>query len=507
MRGGITRVDLHVHSSWSKRPSIWLMQKIGCPESFTAPETLYQIAKRRGMDLVTISDHNVLDGSLEVASAHEDAFLSEEVTTYFPADRCKVHVLVHDLTEKQHDDIQGVRENIFEFVDYLNAEKLRFCIAHPFAAVNDRLTVDHFEKLLLLFKVFELNGDHDSTVNDALRAVLSSLRAEDMERLADRHGIEPKFKEPWKKYLLGGSDDHSSLNIAGTYTEVVGDCGVQDYLDAVYSGCGNVIGGDSSPRVMAHTIYGITYQFYKNKFGLDKHVNKDVLLRFLDRSLQTGVTARAEGLLDRLFRGWKQSKSLAGETPGSVMDVLRHESTTMITEDEELRKTVEAGNEDNEKAKSAAWFHFVDKVSNKVLLHFGNHIFERFAGARLFDIFHSLGSAGALYSMLSPYFVSYAVYSTERSFSRTVLDRFVDNSAKRKSDGIKIAHFTDTYFEVNGVAKTLKKWLRLAQDSDRDLNIFTCSYDGHKGGRGVRAFEPVGVYSLPLYPEQKLFFP
>ena len=61
------RVDLHVHSKHSKRPSAWVLKKIGCPESFTEPLHLYRIAKNRGMTHVTISDHNSIDGALDIA--------------------------------------------------------------------------------------------------------------------------------------------------------------------------------------------------------------------------------------------------------------------------------------------------------------------------------------------------------------------------------------------------------------------------------------------------------
>ncbi len=44
-----------------------MLQKLGCAESYTDPRALYAIARERGMDLVTITDHNTLDGSLEIA--------------------------------------------------------------------------------------------------------------------------------------------------------------------------------------------------------------------------------------------------------------------------------------------------------------------------------------------------------------------------------------------------------------------------------------------------------
>ncbi|MGD9058062.1 MAG: glycosyl transferase, partial [Desulfobacterales bacterium] len=152
------RADLHVHSKYSQRPSQWFLQKIGCPESFTEPLDLYRIARNRGMTLVTITDHNRIDGALEIAHL-PGTFISEEVTSYFPEDQCKVHVLVYQITESQHEDIQNLRSNLYELVDYLQLEGIYYALAHPMYAVNDRLTIEHFEKCLLLFNNFELNGD------------------------------------------------------------------------------------------------------------------------------------------------------------------------------------------------------------------------------------------------------------------------------------------------------------------------------------------------------------
>lgn len=93
------KIDLHVHSKYSKRPSEWILKKLGCPESFTDPLHLYRIAKKRGMSAVTITDHNAIDGCLEIAHL-PDTFISEEVTTYFPEDGCKLHVLAYDVDEQ-----------------------------------------------------------------------------------------------------------------------------------------------------------------------------------------------------------------------------------------------------------------------------------------------------------------------------------------------------------------------------------------------------------------------
>ena len=112
------KADLHVHSKYSSRPSQWILKKLGCPESFTEPAYVYRRARAAGMDFVTVTDHNVIDGALEIAHL-PGAFVSEEVTAHFPEDKCKVHVLVYGITEGQHREIQRIRENVYELSAYL----------------------------------------------------------------------------------------------------------------------------------------------------------------------------------------------------------------------------------------------------------------------------------------------------------------------------------------------------------------------------------------------------
>ena len=91
-----TKVDLHVHSRYSNKPSYWALRKFRCPESFTSPQFIYETCKKIGMDYVTITDHNCIRGALEIAH-HPDTFISSELTAYFPEDGCKVHVVALDI--------------------------------------------------------------------------------------------------------------------------------------------------------------------------------------------------------------------------------------------------------------------------------------------------------------------------------------------------------------------------------------------------------------------------
>jgi hypothetical protein len=215
----VSRCDLHVHSKYSDRPSEWFLRRVGAPESFVDPREVYRNARQKGMDFVTISDHNCIKGALEIAHL-PGVFLSNEVTTYFPENGAKVHILVTGIDEEQFRMIQELRADIYRLQEYLMGEDIICSVAHVLFRVNGRLTIDQFERLLLLFPRFELiNGSRDRRAADLLGAILGSLTPEMIAEMADRQGIEPYGPHPWKKSLTAGSDDHSGAYPAGAFTK------------------------------------------------------------------------------------------------------------------------------------------------------------------------------------------------------------------------------------------------------------------------------------------------
>lgn len=504
------KIDLHVHSKYSKRPSQWVLQKLGCPESFTEPLQIYRTAKRRGMSLVTITDHNTLDGALEIAHL-PDTFVSEEITAYFPQDGCKIHVLAYQITEAQHRDIQLYRQNILELVDYLQQEDIPHVAAHALYSVNDRLKQAHIEQLMLLFKYFELNGARDDGQNQCLRRILNALNQDEIERLANKHDLAPKMAIPWEKYLTGGSDDHSGLNIARTCTELFmpadysADKAVEPAIQALKQGRTRVHSQPSSPQTMAHNLYGIAYQFYRNKFNLERHVNKDILLKFLDRSLRSEAETDDGGLFSRLYYFWNHRKRpRAGlGVPENLVELLREETRNFLQSNPQLLDLIE--DKTNLQAQEARWYAFVNEISNRVMNAFANHLMDHLSGANVFNIFHTLGAAGGLYTLLAPYFVSFNQFTKDRESNTEALAYF-DRAFEPENQEIRVAHFTDTFYEVNGVAHTLQQQVRIARKNQKKLTIITCDAN-RRDENGIRNFRPVGVYRVPEYEQQRIYYP
>lgn len=149
-----TRIDLHLHSRASTDSGSWFLNRAVLPESYTEPEAAYATAKRRGMDLVTLTDHNTISGALEIAH-HPDVVIGVEATTEFPEDRVPLHVLVWGLDEASWEDMDRLRGNLYELLDYIDIAGLPCALAHPLHRVGGELTADHVERCLLLFRLWE----------------------------------------------------------------------------------------------------------------------------------------------------------------------------------------------------------------------------------------------------------------------------------------------------------------------------------------------------------------
>ncbi len=492
------KIDLHVHSKYSTRPSQWVLQKLGCQECYTEPRTLYRLAKKRGMSLVTITDHNVIDGCLEIAGL-PDTFISEELTAYFPEDRCKAHVLVYDINEKQHRELQEARENIFDLAQYLQENQIPHVLAHPFWSVNDRLTPVHFDKFLLLFKNFELNGARDIRLNDWLQALLSQLTPADLDALAEKYGIAPSIHNPWQKNLTGGSDDHSSLNIARMFTQVEGAVSLRHFFHGLNVGQARPQGQASTPLTLGYNLYSIAYQFYRKKYGLGKYADSSIFINFFERFLQTdsepkNLPTRYQYYRDKIKYFFRSSAR--GSQTDPILSLIISE-TTKAPQKSPHRPGLQ-------------WFQILNDISTNILKQFHEHFGQAVTGANLLDLVNSLTSSGIIYLGLTPYLAAFSSFSKDRSLGSEILRSFPARASAGPGDGkngLNLAHFTDTFYEVNGVGLTLRCQVEAAVSAQKRYTVVTCDSEVRPPRPGIRHFAPIGVFHLPEYPEQRLFHP
>jgi hypothetical protein len=72
----LMRCDLHVHTWYSGRAEVPVLEHVG-RESYSHPLDVHDRARRRGMDLVTLTDNDTIEGALSLAHL-PGTFVSEE---------------------------------------------------------------------------------------------------------------------------------------------------------------------------------------------------------------------------------------------------------------------------------------------------------------------------------------------------------------------------------------------------------------------------------------------
>jgi predicted metal-dependent phosphoesterase TrpH len=220
MRNSLAKADLHLHSKASNLPGGWFSKLIGCPESFAEPMEIYKRLKERGMTYITITDHNTIDGVLEIAHLPE-VFISCEYTVEFPEEKAKVHVLAYGIDEKIHEDLKKLRGNVYEFVAYLKAKNIAHSLAHPLYSVqNTKITKSLVEKFVLLFDNWEvINGTRGENLSE-LEEKLARLYDgwEKIHQLEEKYKIKSLRTRPYISFTAG-SDDHGGMDVGRTWTE------------------------------------------------------------------------------------------------------------------------------------------------------------------------------------------------------------------------------------------------------------------------------------------------
>lgn len=244
----MARADLHVHTNAS---IFKYFRAANSHDSYNEPEEVYRLAKARGMDFVTFSDHDTIEGCLRFQDRHPDLtdfFVSVEVETFFPRTGHRIHVNVFDLTRHQHAVVERKRRDIFELVDYLRAESLLYSANHLFQSYRMRQAPeDFFATMLNLFDVFEVKNGSMAYQHNAL--------VEDLLTAAKR--------KKGSLALVGGSDAHTYPPIASVFTMAPGSTW-REFLDSVRRGECLTWGTEMGFTNVLGDVYRMLGQYYRS---------------------------------------------------------------------------------------------------------------------------------------------------------------------------------------------------------------------------------------------------
>jgi glycosyltransferase involved in cell wall biosynthesis len=500
----MSKCDLHIHSRFSARSEEWLFRRLDFPDSYSDPRGLYQALIDRGMDFVTLTDHDTIDGCLEIADL-PNTFISEQITTYFPADPCKIHILTWGITEKQHGDIALIRDNIFSLQRYLQSGRIAHAVAHPLYSVNGKLEASHLERLILLFKHFEgINGLRDALLSELAQELFASLTPKKIEELAERHDLEPTHREPWKKILVGGSDDHGGKFVAAAYTETPASDSVEKFLVQVRVGACEARGKSGTPLGLSHGFYNTVASFiqdhFNEKLGPSAPLVEQMFSRFMEGRDPTELTLKD-----------KATVFAQGVVSGKIFDLMKPANMSLWKELSNQFHEAEA------KAKSAAELEGVNEperrtflMANAVAEQLAYRLFKKFvqqlSAGNMIESMQAISAIAPILIILAPYIYGFHSQAPSRRWLQKIF-RELTGTIPAALQNNRRAWFTDTLEDVNGVATTIRKMTAAGAAAGKELIVITSCNELTIDDIPIKNFKPIGEFELPEYELQKLSFP
>ncbi len=494
--------DLHVHSKFSQNAGDWLLSSLGVNECYTSPIDVYNMAKKRGMDYVTITDHDTIDGALELALM-DDFFISEEVTTFFPEDKVKVHVVALSITEEHHRNIQKLRKNIYELVQYLNQEKIVHFIAHPFFRMSKDLTMFHFEKLLLMFKTFEVrNGGKQLVPDDLLDKALENLSQDRINYLENKHNMAAIGSDPWIKGMVGGSDDHGGLTIGDTHTVCPKSEDKNRFLEFINNRQSMAGGKGGSMLTVAHTIYSVTFHSIRNsEYDFDT-IGSDMMWAVLDqvfdksgeKNSMTLAKAASFYLNSRLHR-------FGSKKDNSLFEILNNQIQAVLKKDSDLLSLFKPDEQVGDYCHGKL-FQVIEQIMNTLLSTFD---FDDLKQSK--EVMNNLQLIFKKLAALVFLFVPYAVAGNTEYRDRHLMRLAFENFAKFKNNHhAGVAVFADESAGQLVDSGLLNVFLKEEQISDSRISIFGLS-DQDYVSLYHKNFAPVVHYNMPFLSPDPVAIP
>ena len=500
----MSRCDLHIHSRHSARSEEWLFRRFDFPDSYSDPKHLYEQLRKRGMDYVTITDHDSIDGCLKIVDLPR-TFISEQVTTFFPQDGCKLHILVWGISEQQHRDIESVRENLFDLQRYLQHAQITHAVAHPLYSVNGKLEAMHLEQLILLFKHFEgINGLRDALLSELVPTLFKRLTAEKINVLANRHSIAPTHAEPWKKILVGGSDDHGGRFVASAFTETPGAKSAEEFLELVRNGHCTPCGQGGTPLILSHGFYNTVACFIQDRFdeklGPGGALLEKMFSRFMEGRDPTEFTLKEK--TEFIVQGVLSGKIFDFAKPANVS--LWKELSGYFARPEVKAKL--AAQLDKVSEPERRTFLMANMVAEQLAFRFFNKFVQQITSGNMVESVQALSAIAPILVILTPYIYGFHSQAPSRKWLRSLF-KDLTGEIPVALQNRKRAWFTDTLEDVNGVATTIRKMTAAGAAAGNELVVVTSRGNLQLSDIPIKNFPPIGEFELPEYELQKLSFP
>ena len=500
------RVDLHCHSSASSEPGEAVLEALGCPESFSDPADVYAQARRRGMDFVTITDHDSIQGVAKLRH-RADVLVGEELTCFFPEDGCKMHVLLWGIDEIHHAAVQAIASNIYRVAEYIEAHQIAHAVAHPVYRQNDKLELWHLQRLLLMFKGFEcLNGAHSILHRRAFEPMLDDLTPDSLAALAEKHSMQPRWPEPWIKARTGGSDDHGLFNIGRTWTEFPSHVRTpEELLACLREGRCRPGGEAGSSLKLAHNFYGVGIRYFSQR-AARKPAGKPILQALVgDRRLRRRDVARVmignsvRGIGRRILHPLRR-KSQPTSGTALLEQLFRSSLKNRLPSHRRLVEALSAGHAPL--AEHEAMFALINDVVRDTTGGILQSTIALTARGSLSPVFESLAAVACQQFMLMPYY--FALFHQNRE--RHLLPRMTGHGRRLGAAGPSIGVFIDSVGNADEIGRLANALADEAQSRGHQYIIHGCDESASHSHRH-RNFAPLASIDLPGIAGMKLRLP
>lgn len=243
------RADLHVHTRASSQSgSLRFLRSRDC---YSSPFDVYRTARARGMDVVTFTDHDSLDGCLAFLNRYPDStdfICAEEVSCRFPDGDIEVHLGVYGMTEALHRDLQPLRGNVFDVIACLRQADAFFALNHLLHFYRGQAPLEAYLQLLSLMPALEVRNG----------AMLASHNA----------FIEQYAGAPPGWIPIGGSDAHTLRRVGRTWTEVFGATDAEGFLRGLRAGRCRPGGISGSVFAISGDVYGVVARYIASLAGI-----------------------------------------------------------------------------------------------------------------------------------------------------------------------------------------------------------------------------------------------
>jgi len=435
-----------LHSKASNKPGGWFTKLIGCPESFTEPKDIYKKLKERGMDYITITDHNTIDGVLEIAH-YPEVFISAEYTVFVPEEKTSIHVLVYGIDEHTHEDLMKLRDNVYEFVCYLKSKGIAHSLAHPLYPVNGgRVSLSLVERFVLLFDNWEgINGSRGERLVELEAKIAKAFSGwEKIAQLEEKYNMCALRERPEIAWTAG-SDDHSGLYVGKTWTKAKAKS-KEEFLKEIKEG-----------RTQVGT----------DKLGYERLLNTVGVCGYKFLVTKNKIPSQIEPLYECMFKG---NNSLFGDF------------------------------------YLKSWFGLScngDSLFKEILNRLPSITLQKLRNSFTPD------ALGLALIGLAAHFIPVVILSAQGrdEVQAKMIAKSLGINSNRE---FRLAYITDTYFDINGVARSSQTVRKVAEKFNLPIDVIgvgprsvATNYEEKK----LKVLQPILEFSTPYYQEFKLRIP